>query len=292
NVVGSITQTTDNVITAAGLQLLGSGGTVRLEDASNDVRTIAASYNGMIGYSLRTAGTDDVALGTGNLTLNVVGSITQTTDNVITAAGLQLLGSGGTVRLDEANNDVTTIAASYNGTLSYTDKTALTVGTVGDTAMAGGGPTTSGIASTNHDVKLTVLAGGLVIGDSLGTAGTDDITLGTGNLTLNVVGSVTQTTDNVITAAGLQLLGSGGTVRLDEANNDVTTIGASYSGTLSYTDKTALTVGTVGDTAMAGGGPTTSGIASTNHDFKLTVLAGGLVIGDSLGTAGTDDITL
>src|SRR4029077_4249493 len=198
----------------------------------------------------------------------------------------------GTVRLDESDNDVATIAASYNGTISYTDHSALTVGTVGDTAMAGGGPTTSGIASTNHDVKLTVLAGGLVIGDGLGTAGTDDVTLGTGNLTLNVVGSITQTTDNVITASGLQLLGNSGTVRLDESDNDVATIAASYNGTISYTDHSALTVGTVGDTPMAGGGPTTSGIASTNHDVKLTVLAGGLVIGDGLGTAGTDDITL
>src|SRR5205814_1938230 len=142
------------------------------------------------------------------------------------------------------------------------------------------------------DVKLTVLAGGLVIGDAVGAAGTDDVTLGTGSLTVNVVGSNTQTTVNVITAAGLQLLGSGGTVRLDEGANDVTTLAASYNGTISYTDKAALTVGTVGDTAMAGSGPTSPCTTRLRSDVKLTVLAGGLVIGDAVGTAGTDDVTL
>src|SRR5438132_12403661 len=80
--------------------------------------------------------------------------------------------------------------------------------------------TTSGITTSGGDVKLTVLAGGLTIGDAIGPLGADDITLGTGNLTLNVVGAVTQTANNVITAAGLQLLGSG-TVTLNESGNNV-----------------------------------------------------------------------
>src|SRR5438477_468460 len=102
--------------------------------------------------------------------------------------------------------------------------------------MAGGGPTTSGITSTSHDVKLTVLAGGLVIGDAVGPARHSFPTRRSSDLTLNVVGSITQTTDNVITAAGLQLLGSGGTVRLDEGANDVTTLAADYNGACTHTD--------------------------------------------------------
>src|SRR2546429_558462 len=89
---------------------------------------------------------------------------------------------------------------------------------------------------------MTVLAGGLVIGEAAVT--TDDITLGGGNLTLNVVGNVTQTAGNVITASGLQLLGSG-RVHLDESGNNVVTLAANYSGTVSYTDADALTIGTV-----------------------------------------------
>src|SRR5207244_1864336 len=163
--------------------------------------------------------------------------------------------------------DVTTLAANVDGTISYRDISALTIGTVSNT---------SGITSNGNDVKLTVLAGGLVIGEAVVT--TDDITLGAGNLTLNVIGAITQTAGNVITAAGLQLLGSG-SVHLDESGNNVATLAASYSGPISYTDANTLVVGTVTDTAMSPS-TTTHGISSNNSDVKLTVLAGGLTIGE------------
>src|SRR5207249_3362882 len=208
----------------------------------------------------------------------------QISGNVITAAGLQLLGSG-SVHLDEPANNVATLAASYSGPISYTNARAPSRGTVTDTAMS---PSTKthGISSNNSDVKLTVLAGGLTIGEPTSTA--DDITLGAGNLTLNVTGNITQTSGNVITAAGLQLLGSG-SVHLDEPANNVATLAASYSGPISYTDANALVVGTVTDTAMTPS-TTTSGITSSGNDVKLTVLAEGLTIGELTSTA--DDITL
>src|SRR2546421_265754 len=156
---------------------------------SNDDVKLTVLAGGLTIGAVADAGADDITLGTGNLTLNVTGNVSQTSGNVITAAGLQLLGSG-TVHLDESGNDVTTLAANYSGTISYTDASALTVGTVTDTAMTPS-TTTHGIASTNSDVKLTVLAGGLGIGE--GAVTTDDITLGTGSLTLNVIGNVTQT---------------------------------------------------------------------------------------------------
>src|SRR5437016_2383128 len=135
--------------------------------------------------------------------------------------------------------------------------------------------TTSGITTRDDDVKLTVLAGGLSIGDAVGPVGADDITLGTGNLTLNVVGAVTQTANNVITAAGLQLLGSG-TVTLNESGNNVATLAANYNGPIAYTDANSLTVGTVTDGPS---GMTASGITTSDDDVKLTVLAGGRAIG-------------
>src|SRR5206468_1543392 len=118
------------------------------------------------------------------------------------------------------------------------------------------------------DVKLTVLAGGMTIGEVTSTA--DDISLGSGNLTLNVTGNVTQTAGNVITAAGLQLLGSG-SIHLDESGNNVATLAANYSGPISYTDANTLVVGTVTDTAMSPS-TTTHGISSGGNDVKLTVL--------------------
>src|SRR5207248_2092110 len=137
----------------------------------------------------------DITLGTGNLTLNITGDVSQTSGNVITAAGLHLVG-GSTVHLDGRGNNVANLAANYSGTISYTDASGLTIGTVTDTAMTPS-TTTHGISSNNSDVKLTVLAGGLGIGE--GAVTSDDITLGTGNLTLNVTGAVTQTSGNVIT---------------------------------------------------------------------------------------------
>src|SRR5437763_9091142 len=98
--------------------------------------------------------------------------------------------------------------------------------------------TTSGITSTGNDVKLSVQAGGLSIGARVAT--------GAGDLTLNVVGPVTQTATGVITGTGLQLLGSG-TVNLDQSANNVATIAANYSGPISYLDVDALTIGRVAE---------------------------------------------
>src|SRR2546423_216908 len=143
--------------------------------------------------------TDDITLGSGNLTLNVTGNMTQTAGNVITAAGLQI-GRASCRDREEISEDAGSLTKRYSETISYTDASALTVGTVTDTEMRPGS-TTRGSSSNNSDVKLTVLAGGLVIGEA--AVSTDDITLGAGNLTLNVTGNVTQTAGNVITAAGL-----------------------------------------------------------------------------------------
>src|SRR5437762_12881880 len=93
--------------------------------------------------------------------------------------------------------------------------------------------TSRAITSTGNDVKLTVQAGGLSSGQVVST--------GAGDLTLNVIGAVTQTATGLITGTGLQLLGSG-TVNLDVANNNVTTIAANYSGTISYLDVNGLAV--------------------------------------------------
>src|SRR4029078_1620565 len=304
------------LITASGLQLLGSG-TVNLDQDGNNVVTIAASYNGTISYrdadtlsvgtvtdtamgttttSGITTSDDDVKLtvllgglainqavnlGAGDLTLDVRGSaaVTQTAMGLITASGLQLLGRG-TVNLDQDGNNVVTIAANYNGTISYRDADTLSVGTVTDTAM--GTTTTNGVTTSDDDVELTVLLGGLAINQA--------VNLGTGDLTLDVRGSaaVTQTAMGLITASGLQLLGSG-TVNLDQDGNNVVTIAANYNGTISYRDADTLSVGTVTDTAM--GTTTTNGVTTSDDDVELTVLLGGLALNQAVNL-GTGDLTL
>ncbi|MBI1346897.1 hypothetical protein GC163_11480 [bacterium] len=325
NTQGGFTESTGSVITANQLLFLGTG--IFTADQSNDVNALAANIDGTltfrdvddlvigtvnntvamtttsgittanddvkittvngnltIGDNVGTAGQDDINLGTGDLTLNVTGAVTQLAGDAILANGLLLFGTG-TVTLNETTNNIGTLAASYDGAIAYTDSNALVIGTVTDNPTS---VTASGISTSNDDVKLTVLAGGLTIGDAVGSAGQDDINLGTGDLTLNVVGNVTQLANDVITASGLQLLGSG-TVTLNESNNNVATLAANYNGTIAYSDSNTLVIGTVTDGTV---GVTTSGITTSNDDVKLTVLAGGLNIGDTVGTNGQDDINL
>src|SRR5439155_782932 len=151
-----------------------------------------------------------------------------------------LLGSG-SVHLDETGNNVATLAASYSGPISYTDANALVIGTVTNTAKHPS-TTTHRITTTNNHVKLTILAGGLVIGELTSTA--DDITLGLGNLILNMMGNVPKSAVFPYTTLFRSLLGSG-SVHLDETGNNVATLAASYSGPISYTDANALVIGTV-----------------------------------------------
>src|SRR5947207_344133 len=198
---------------------------------NNDVKLTVQAGGLSIGQAVST--------GAGDLTLNVVGPVTQTATGIITGTGLQLLGSG-TVNLDVATNNVATIAANYSGPISYLDINTLGVGTVTDTAMTPN-TTTSGITSTGNDVKLTLEAGGLSIGQSVST--------GAGDLTLNVTGAVTQTATGLITGTGLQLLGSG-TVNLDVANNNVTTLAANYSEIGRASCRDSVTMSTVPYTFM------------------------------------------
>src|SRR5439155_1143812 len=149
-----------------------------------------------------------VTLGAGDLTLDVRGAaaVTQTASGLITASGLQLLGSG-TVNLDQDEIRRASCREREKGTVGYRDANGHVVGNVTDTAM--GTTTTGAITTSDDDVNLTVLLGGLSLNQGA--------TLGAGDLTLDVRGAaaVTQTASGLVTASGLQLLGSG-TVNLDQ----------------------------------------------------------------------------
>src|SRR5438876_783858 len=138
-----------------------------------------------------------VTLGAGDLTLDVRANsaVTQTASGLITASGLQRSEERRVGKEQDAKN-VATIAARYNGTISYRDANGLSVGTETNTAS---GTTTNGCITTrNDDVKLTVLLGGLSLNQG--------VTLGACDLTLDVRANsaVTQTASGLITASGLQ----------------------------------------------------------------------------------------
>src|SRR5437868_4252279 len=216
--------------------------TSRITSANHDVK-LTAGGNLAINQA--------VTLGTGNLTLVDTGNVTQGAAGIITAAGLQLMGAG-SAHLDNSANDITTLAASFSGAISYTDASALTIGTVSDTFS---GMSTSGITSTNHDVKLKAGGNRTIY---------HHVTLGTGNLALLDTDKATPGANALSLHAALPILGAG-SAHLDNSANDITTLAASFSGAISYTDTSALTVGTVSDGFS---GMSTSGITSTNHDVK------------------------
>src|SRR5207244_3546937 len=115
------------------------------------------------------------------------------------------------------------------------------------------------------------------------------VTLGAGDLTLNINGDVSQTFSGGITAASLQILDIG-TASRDSATNNVTTLAANHRGSISYLDADSLTVGSVTDTAMSMSVSTT-GLTSGGFDVKLATTAGALSI-EAPVTLGAGDLTL
>ena len=294
----SATTTTGNITDSAPLTVTGtssfqSAGDITLDEATNDfVGAVAASGTNVVltdanqiqlaqitAASLQVKTGDQITIGTGAgedlnitgaITLNTAsGGVTQSSGSIIAADQLELLGTGN-FQLNEANT-ISTLAADIDGPLSLANAQSLTIGTVN---------TTSGLQTANDDVKLNV-TGDLTIGQA-GDLGVNDIALDTGNLTLAVTGSVTQTAGNTISANGLQLLGQG-QVRLEEAGNAVNVLAANHQGTISYQNANSLSIGTVTDSIT---GTSTSGITN-DADVKVTA-GGNISLDQAINVAGQD----
>ncbi len=232
NSAGAVTQGAGNTITAAGLELLGTG-PFTLTDSANDVATLAANTSGVVsyrdasGFSVGTVNaTNGISIGTNTLTLQAGGAVTQS--QAIAATNLELLGTG-SYALTNASNDVATFAANTSGAVSYRDQTSLAVGTVNSTV---------GITTINSNVSLQT-------GNTLTL--NNKVNSGLGNTSLNSAGAVTQGAGNTITAAGLELLGSG-PFTLTDAGNEIGTLAASTTGAISYRDATGFSIGTINST--------------------------------------------
>ena len=279
---GAVTQAAGG-IQAASLLLLGTG-PYTLTEAANDVDTLAVNTTEAVSFrdtddlivetvlttngitttgdnvTLQTGGTlafnQAVALGTGNLTLNSNGNVSQTA--AITAAGLELIGGGtATFTLANIGNDFTTVAANTVGLVSIRDTNDLIVGTVG---------VTTGVSTSN--AAITLRSGGFLtlnaavssntgVGDiTLRPATTLDInapvTAGTGNIILRAGGAANQTA--ALSAAGLQIRDVG-PYNLILATNDVNTLAVNTTAAVSFRDANNLIV----ETVLAINGITTTG---------------------------------
>ncbi|MEO2016734.1 MAG: hypothetical protein ABGZ53_20450, partial [Fuerstiella sp.] len=158
-------------------------------------------------------------------------------------------------------------AASNGGQTVYRDADTLNV-----EAITVDGMTITGITTSADDVKLTMTTGNLSINEA--------VSLGTGDLFLDVTGNVTQQAGDDITAGGLGLMVDGNTT-LDNAGNNVSTLAADNMGTITYRDADTLTV----DSVMVDGMMVT-GIFTTNDPVTINVLAGNLNILQAVNTRG------
>jgi hypothetical protein len=288
-----ISEGANSVITSNNLRLQGNG-TFTLGQ-NNVVNTLAAATSGgalsftdttnlTVGTVNGTAGINSTGQ---NVTLTISGGslavgsgagegitaagatvdlqaagIAEGANSVITSGSLRLQGSG--VFTLTQNNVVSSLAANTSGgALSFTDTTNLTVGTVNGTA---------GINSAGQNVTLTVSGGSLTIGSGAG----EGITAAAAIVDLQAAG-ISEGANSFISADSLRLQGNG-TFTLTQ-NNVVNTLAANTSGgSLSFTDTTNLTVGTVLGTA---------GINSAGQNVTLTVSGGSLTIGMAAGESIT-----
>ena len=184
-------------------------------------------------------------------------------------------GSSGTVNIrpvasgvgiDLGGNDVMTSGNNVLG-LSNTELARITAGQLNiGSATAGSMTVSSAVTTPDAAGHLALITGGnLAINAALQTG-----TTGTKNLTLNLAGSgsATESASASIKTSNLELLGSNASFTLNNTANDASTLAANVK-SLSYTDATALTIGSVNSTS----GITASGtvaVATQSGDLSVT----------------------
>lgn len=271
------------IVTASALRL--SAANTSLLNNANQVGTLAGSISGDAqGLDFTNAralsvgsvlGTDGLAIGSpasrGTLTLDTAGApagtgtISQTQS--IATGGLLVKSTGDVTLTNPANNAATLAADTAGGNLSYMDADNLAVGTLAPNA--GGGATagiTAGTTSGGATVKLE-----------------------------SVAGALSQAAASPITTQNLYLGTASGAI-LDNTTNDVATLAARVSGAgaLVFSDRNALTIGTVADVA----GTPMDGVRTTNGAIRLSAskdagsTSGDLALSDDVIAGGSTTATL
>ena len=227
----AITQT--GVITATTL-LLQNAGTVMLNN-NNLITTVAANVNGALSLAnnqpltVGTVGSVNGITGGGDITLS---SDALAINQALTAAGFALtlkpLNSATSIGLGDGAGGLSIDAAEWN---NLTDGfSSIIIG-----RNDGTGKITTGALTVTDNLTLLNTSGGIEL--------TGLMDAGTNTMLLDSTGAVTDTGSGSITAASLALQGAGATYTLDAANNDVDLLSAN-SGSITYVDADALTIGT------------------------------------------------
>ncbi|MES1189995.1 MAG: YDG domain-containing protein [Steroidobacter sp.] len=305
---GTVTQS--QALSATGLELLGAGGTYILTNTSNAITTLAGNTGSISlvensGFDIGTVNTAGLTT-SGNTTLSSTGTVTQS--QALKASGLELLGTGGVYTLTNTGNAITTLAGN-TGSLNLVENSGYDIGTVntigltlsGSTTLSTTGTVTQSQALTTNGLELLGTGGTYTLtntgnaiatlagntgnvsvadnnGFAIGTVNTVGLTT-SGNTSLSTTATVTQS--QALHAAGLELLGAGGTFTLDNSSNAITTL-AGNTGIVRLTENSGYDIGTVNSTGL-----TTSGIAVLTSTGTVTqsqdIATSGLGL---LGTGG------
>ncbi|MDH4226368.1 MAG: filamentous hemagglutinin N-terminal domain-containing protein [Deltaproteobacteria bacterium] len=284
-----------------------AAGNLTLNNVANNVSGTVnlQTFNGNISYADADAFTVGTITANGpgrNVTLNVNSAATVTQSGIITATGLELLGTTATYALHTQDNAITNLASNVD-TLKFQDNTGFNIGavnTVGVTAATlitlkstgavgqtsaintpglellgtggaytfAGGNTVGTIAANTGSVKLSD-TGGITIGTLNGTgAPTAGITT-TGNTILINNGALTNT--DKIVAAGLKVSNGAAAITLTNLLNNVSTLNLITTGAdIAYTDANGFAIAAIDGS--------TFGIDTGNTTINnVTLLATGAV---------------
>ena len=261
-----------------------SVGSVNL-DGTNDVDNLAAAITGA-GAEFHFNDIDDLDIDTvdgvvgistnnGDVTLQTGGALTQAQPITTGTADLRVLGTG-PVTLNNASNNVTTLAFSITGATNafqYTDANTLTIGSV----VTNSG-TTNGGTTNNGNITVVVTTGGLTVA---ATAATPDVSSTGGNIILTANGN-----DQMLTIASGATVGSANGY-ISYLGDKMNLVGTTDSGS----GRILLTAANNGDGVDMGS--TTDAAANTLEisDAEISTLTTTGVVqigGDNTGTVAGD----
>ena len=270
-----------NEFVAVGTVAIGAG-SLTLVDSAGGIIVNGPQLNANGGVNIQTTGgpltlLGDINVGAGNIvlrstdqglslgsTLNAsglvqldaggVGAIVQTAGSILATS--LIARAPGNVTLTQATNSVTNLAgSSTNGTFSYRDATAISVGTVIDSTAV----PVVGLTTTNQDITVVGGAGDVAIVSAL-NAGIATVRL------QSATGDITQTA--AITGGNLLANATAGSVSLAGATNNVAVglAGNAGGGSFRFLNLGALTVGSVLGDAIA---TASNGVTSNNTDIAI-----------------------
>lgn len=270
---GTRSTTGVGTITIAGTAR-GSGTGANTRGVSIVSGAIITAVDGLISV---TGTNNSTGTGTGNTGVNVTGA--NSTISSTGTGGVTVIGTGGGtggsnygVAWDVANG----IQSTGTGAINI-------IGSGGGIGGSGGGNngvnSTAALTGNGGAISITGTPSNSTGGGNFGIS-LASVTAGVATLTLSSTGAVTSS--GALTAAQLNLLGTGGSHTLTNSGNAVTTLSAN-TGSVSYAQTGSLSIGTIGGTA---GVTTTDGVSITTAG-NLTIEAGAPVSGAGLTLAAT-----